>query len=527
MRRTDLLPKPAALASALLLACLGGCSTLKGAPDALINLAGQSTQSRFQGKYLEQEEVRSYFRLDPQHTQNLRLSYDGRSLPANEIRQQNVVLIPALQNYLQSIVERLAKGWPGEQPQLRITVTDSYSFGPSADPYGNLYVPLGMLESVESEDEIAAMLAHEMSHVLLRHHDRRQAFNEQRELLTNIATTAVIATMVADSRLDRGASKWKVVSKNPQATQRAIGDTVLYTSLANTFSDNVWNTAWGRAQEDQADLLGTDLLIRAHYAPRGASHSLQRLSDFQGKQEPLMAGFIQARRSAMQDSLQRLDLHGFTQEINTFVNQGLMTTVSAVGQHLTRSHMSAQRRDDDLRHYLQREYDAERYNRVNKRNWLTVRNAPSVKASLDAYRNAYGANEALAQKNLKDARTLAERALKSPVANQPGIRRSLFNVHMASGDKRRALAQLNAIKDWSLAGPEVYEQLVHYHLNNGDAGAALATIERAERHLGSQEQFIVEKMLAHKLKNNESELRALSEKCKQMPNRKEVCKKLG
>ena len=96
MRRTDLLPKPAALASALLLACLGGCSTLKGAPDALINLAGQSTQSRFQGKYLEQEEVRSYFRLDPQHTQNLRLSYDGRNLPANEIRQQNVVLIPAL-----------------------------------------------------------------------------------------------------------------------------------------------------------------------------------------------------------------------------------------------------------------------------------------------------------------------------------------------------------------------------------------------------------------------------------------------
>src|SRR3546814_4905138 len=118
-------------AAALLLTCLGGCSTLKGAPDALINLAGQSTQSGFQGKYLEQEEVRSYFRLDPQHNHNLRLSYDGRSLPANEIRQQNVVLIPALQNYLQGIVERLAKGWPGEQPQLRVTVTDSYSFGPS------------------------------------------------------------------------------------------------------------------------------------------------------------------------------------------------------------------------------------------------------------------------------------------------------------------------------------------------------------------------------------------------------------
>lgn len=527
MRRTDILRKPAALTLAVLLTGLGGCATLKGAPDALVNLAGKSTQSGFQGKYLEQQEVRAYFRLDPQRNQSLRLSYDGRSLPANEIRQQNVVLIPALQSYLQGIVGRLSKGWPGESPTLQVKIIDSYAFGPSADPYGNLYVPLGMLESVESEDEIASMLAHEMSHVLLRHHDRRQAFNEQRELLSNIASTAVVATMVADSRLDRSTSQLKVVSRDPQATQKVIGDTMLYTALANTFSDNVWNTAWGRAQEDQADLLGTDLLIKAGYAPRGASHSLQRLSDFQGKQEPVLAGFIQARRSAMQASLQRLDLNGLSQEINTFVNQGLMTTVSAVGQHFTRSHMSAQRRDDDLRQYLQREYDSQRYNRVNKRTWRSIRNNPSVKSSLEAYKNAYGANEALSQKKLKDARTLAERALKSPVANQPGIRRSLFNVHMATGDSRRALAQLNAINDWSLAGPEVYEQLVHYHLNNGNADSALAAIDQAERHLGSQEQFIVEKMLANKLKQNDSELQTLGEKCKQMPNRKDICKKIG
>ena len=157
MRRTDILRKPAALTLAVLLTGLGGCATLKGAPDALVNLAGKSTQSGFQGKYLEQQEVRAYFRLDPQRNQSLRLSYDGRSLPANEIRQQNVVLIPALQSYLQGIVGRLSKGWPGESPTLQVKIIDSYAFGPSADPYGNLYVPLGMLESVESEDEIASI----------------------------------------------------------------------------------------------------------------------------------------------------------------------------------------------------------------------------------------------------------------------------------------------------------------------------------------------------------------------------------
>lgn len=519
--------KPTTLIFVSLIAALSGCTTLKGAPDALINLAGRSTHDGFQGKYLAQQEVHSHFKLDPQHRQNLRLSYDGRNLPATEIRQQNLVVIPVLQSYLQGIVDKLGKGWPGELPDLQVKVVDSYAFGPSADPYGNLFVPLGMLEGVESEDEIASMLAHEMSHVLLRHHDRRLAFDQQRELLTTLASTAVIAAVVADARVDRGASQFKLLSKDPQGTQKMIGDTVLYTALANTFSDNVWNTAWGRAQEDQADLLGTDLLVKANYAPRAASHSLQRLDDFQGKQEPILASFIQARKGAMQESLQRFDLNGVAQEINVFVNQGLTTTVSAVGQHLTRSHMSVQRRDTDLRQYLQREYDEARYNRVNKRSWRSVRDNPTVKASMDAYRNAYGANEALSSKNLKDARILAQRALKSPVASQPGIRRSLFNVHMAAGEKRQALTHLKAIGDWSLAGPGVYELLVNYHLSNGNPTAALAAIEQAERHLGSEELFIVEKMLANKLKQDESTLRTLGEKCKQMPNRKDTCKKVA
>ncbi len=519
--------KPNPLKIALLVTTLNGCTTMQGAPDALINLAGRSTHEGFQGKYLAQQEVRSHFKLDPQHSRNLRLSYDGHNLPANETRQQNLVVIAPLQRYLQAIVDKLGKVWPGELPDLQVKVVDSYAFGPSADPYGNLFVPLGMLEGVESEDEIASMLAHEMSHVLLRHHDRRQAFDQQRQLLTNLASTAVVAAMVADMRLDRSASQFKLLSKDPQGTQKIIGDTVLYTALANTFSDNVWNTAWGRAQEDQADLLGTDLLVKAGYAPRAASHSLQRLDDFQGKQEPILASFIQARKGAMQQSLKRLDLNGFTQEINVFINQGLSTTVSAIGQHLTRSHMSAQRRDTDLRQYLQREYDEARYNRVDKRSWRRVRDNPTVRDSLEAYRNAYGANEALGKRNLADARVLAQRALRSPVANQPGIRRSLFNVHMAAGEKRQALTHLKAISDWSLAGPGVYELLVNYHLSDGNPSAALAAIEQAERHLGSEELFIVEKMLANKLKQDDDALRTLGEKCKQMPNRKDTCKKVA
>ncbi|MDH0304052.1 MULTISPECIES: M48 family metallopeptidase [unclassified Pseudomonas] len=503
---------------------LGGCQTFQGANDALLNLVGPSTQSRLNGRYLDQPEVRQYYPLDQQHAGQLRLSFDGRALPADEIRQQNLVRIPQLENYLQNIVTRLAKGWPGQTPNLQVRLIDSYAFGPSADPYGNLYVPLGMLENVESEDEIAAMLGHEMSHVLLRHHDRRAAFQQQKQMMTNVATTVVIAAMAKDTGLNRETGKF--FSKDPTGTQKTIGNTVLYTALANSFSDNVWSTAWGRTQEDQADLLGADLMIRAGYAPRASSVSLQRLNDFQGKQKPLLTGFLEERQVAMKESLQKLDINRTTQELQTLLNQGVGTAIASTGQYLTRSHMSPTERDEELRQYLRREYKQQTRARVDRRSWPQVRDAKQVQASLQGYRDAYAAMTALEQKKVREAEVFVTRALASPVGNQPGIRRAAFSLHSAQGNRRAALADLNTIQDWSLASPSIYDLMIGHHLRNGDPQAALAMIDRAERNLGSEELFITEKLAANRQLKANDEVQQVLRKCEQYPSRKEGCRKL-
>ncbi|WP_435605731.1 M48 family metalloprotease [Pseudomonas knackmussii] len=509
-----------------LLALLAGCQTLDGANKAVQNLVGPSTQSRVQGHYLDQAEVREYYRLDPQRDSQQRLSFDGRNLPASEIRQQNLVQIAELQTYLQGIVDRLIKGWPGEAPKLQVRITDSYTFGPSADPFGNIFVPLGMLDNVQSEDEIAAMLGHEMSHVLLRHHDRLAAFEEQKDMMTNLASTVVIAAMAADTGVDRSSGKLKLISKDPLGTQKTIGNTVLYTALANSFSDNVWSTAWGRAQEDQADLLGTDLMIRAGYAPRAASVSLQRLSDFQGKQEPLLGSFLKARQSAMQESLQQFDLNRLSREVNTLLNQGLGTAITATGQYFTRSHMSPAGRDEELRKYLQREYRQQTRARVDRRSWPRVRNLATVQASLQGYKDAYAATAALEQKQPAQAQAFITRALASPVGNQPGVRRAAFNVHLDRGDNRAALADLESINDWSLAGPSIYDLMISYHLKRNDPQAALGMIEKAEQNLGSEELFITEKLLANSQLKANDQVQSLLRKCERYPSRKQSCQKL-
>lgn len=506
---------------------LSGCQTMNGADDAFMNLVGPSTQSRFSGRYMAQAEVAEHFKLSPQTLTNTRLSFDGRTIPADETRQKNLVKIPALQTYLQGIVNKLAKGWPGELPPLQVRIDDSQTFGPSADAFGNIFVPLGMLESVESEDEIAALLGHEMSHVLLRHHDRRAAFQQQKELMTNLATVVTLSAMASNTGVDRSSGKLKLINKDPLGTQKTIGNTVLYTALANSFSDNIWSTAWGRTQEDQADLLGADLMIRSGYAPRAASHSLQRLNDFQGKQEPLLESFLVARKGAMQDALTKLDLNRFSNELQVFVNQGLTTSITAAGQYFNRSHMSATDRDEELRQYLQREYRQERRAKVDRNSWQKVRNSTAVASSLKGYKSALESSLLLETGDTRGAQVLIDQALSSPVKNQPGIRRAAFSLHLAQGNSRKALGDLQAIDDWTLASPSLYEIMIDLHLKNGDGRAALAMIDKAERNFGSEELFITDKLIANQQLKDEAQVKDVLGKCVKYQSRRDTCKKLA
>jgi len=478
-------------ASLLASSVLSGCATLKGADQAFLNLVGPSTQSRVQGHYVDNTDVRQYYKLDPQRQSQQRLSYDGRAVPAAEARQQNLVDIPMLQAYLQGIVTRLSKGWPGELPPLQVKITDSYGFGPSADPYGNLFVPLGMLDNVASEDEIAAMLGHEMSHVLLHHHDRMAAFQQQKDMFTTVASTVALATMAADTGVDRSSGTMKLFSKDP------------------------------------ADLLGTDLMIRAGYAPRAATHSLERLNDFQGKQNPLLTGFLTARKNAMQDSLQQFNLNQFTKELDVLVKDGLTTGITATTQYFNRSHMSAMDRDTELRQYLQREYRQERRARVNPQSWSKMKTTPQVAKALQGYKDAYFAIDALEKNKVPNAEGFIRKALASPVKDQPSIRRTAYTVRLAQGKNSEAVKELQAIKDWSLAGPSTYDLMISYHLKRGDGQAALAMIDKAERNLGSEELFITEKLLANQQLQNAQQVQTVLRKCEQYPTRKENCKKLA
>ena len=147
---------------------------------------------------------------------------------------------PELNRLVDRIGHKLAA--ESERPNLpwTFTVLDTPMVNAMALPGGYVYVTRGMLERVNSEDELAGVIGHEIAHVTARH--AAQQISRQQLAQVGMVLGAVVA--------------------GPEAVQQ-------YGQLAE-LGMNLLFQRYSRAQESQADILGTGYMAEARYNPSGA-----------------------------------------------------------------------------------------------------------------------------------------------------------------------------------------------------------------------------------------------------------------
>jgi predicted Zn-dependent protease len=134
---------------------------------------------------------------------------------------------PELAAYVSAVGKRVARHAPRGRYRYQFQVVDQGAANAFALPGGYIYVSRGMLVLANSEDELAGMLGHEITHVAARHTAARQA------MVNNLGPLEFVAGG----------------------------------SLAG----------YGREQERESDRLGQNLAGRAGYDPRGLSNLLRSL----------------------------------------------------------------------------------------------------------------------------------------------------------------------------------------------------------------------------------------------------------
>jgi predicted Zn-dependent protease len=125
-------------------------------------------------------------------------------------------------------------GVTGVPGRVMILADPAFSAVSTAD--GNVYVAMGCLESLNNDDEVAAILAHELAHVLLKHHTS--------DIISDVQKKA--QTLHEIGVYGRAAlSSSKTASKSDT---RALANEQLIADV----TDKVALPAWSRRQEREA-----------------------------------------------------------------------------------------------------------------------------------------------------------------------------------------------------------------------------------------------------------------------------------
>ncbi|MBS0556867.1 MAG: M48 family metallopeptidase [Proteobacteria bacterium] len=177
----------------------------------------------------------------------------------HELRNQGMVLDDALlTDYINTLGYRLVSYSPQPDQPFTFFVVNDPSINAFALPGGFVGVNAGLITTTASEDELAAVLAHEISHVTQQHLVRAV---EAEQKYAPLMILAMVGAIVASSRT------------SPGSTSNAdVGAMATATGLMQQMQIN-----FTRADEEEADRVGIETLAKANFDPDAMAGFFQRM----------------------------------------------------------------------------------------------------------------------------------------------------------------------------------------------------------------------------------------------------------
>ena len=180
---------------------------------------------------------------------------------AKEVESSSAILLDDDKNELVTRVgNKIAKisRRPYIKYVFRILETDEINA--FACPNGRIYVTEGLVDACESEDELALVLAHEISHVTENH-----GVEKYKDMKANAVFAALLGAAASAATDDTNVG-WGVYS-----------GAVLF--------NHIVKSGYSKRQEKEADLASLAYVMKAGYNPKKARFIMKKLQDIEGQKE--------------------------------------------------------------------------------------------------------------------------------------------------------------------------------------------------------------------------------------------------
>ncbi|TVQ25113.1 MAG: peptidase M48 [Spirochaetaceae bacterium] len=198
--------------------------------------------------------------------------YIGRSVAATILKQYPAYTAARPNRYINSLGQVLALA--SDRPQLyhgyTFLILDTDEINAFATPGGHIFISRGMLRLTTSEDEVAAVLAHEIAHVVHRHG------------LGSIRSARVIGAL-QQGTLD-------MLDEVSGAQLREV--TEIFGETTSEILDTLITRGYSGASEREADASAVEILKRVGYDPHAIVRVLERMdaaqqAEYEGSREPV------------------------------------------------------------------------------------------------------------------------------------------------------------------------------------------------------------------------------------------------
>jgi hypothetical protein len=437
--------------------------------------AGLNVRSPFESDaFLEQRALAQFERPDIDYATLVHNRAEVRAITANHGYGTLEPDDAPLTVYLNHVLAKLTAASPVPELSARVLVVDTVdSPVVSAFHDGTIYVPLRLLDDMNnaqhaaSEDALAFMLAHELAHIMSYHYS------------SGSLGTLFSAGVVGVDLFIEGANLVREISGKSAISDKKSKDLRRKFAAAKTVEEVVISPSWTRSQEQDADLFGFDLMIKAGYNPDAAYEFLDFLHGYETEAERIR----KERESA--------DVHA-PEDI-----QGLFAAIlkDAVAE-MSRTHVTVAARRETLNKYHERwedeVWEAEEIE-VRRVAWhpdaskevVDEHGAARIRQVFLNYDEAKAARRALADGEYRKAELHVRQSLSAPTQYNayPRIIAAKYAAH--TGDDDAAIGHLRTALEQG-PGPSflVYRRLLVQLVRQRNYSAVGELLDDAESRFG-------------------------------------------
>jgi predicted Zn-dependent protease len=435
----------------------------------------------------------------------------GRAISGGPLMQElPQVEDPAIQREVDRILARVASVREVshvQRPQAIVLASTGYHAEVNLE--GQIAVSLGLLAKAGTEDEIAFVLGHELSHRLLGHLSERRASLLRSRQAVSLGSSAAIYAVGFSAQRPGGAS--------PTVAQASTVSILTAVPALHALSVEVADSGYARGQEVEADRLGFDLLVRAGYSPGAVGSVFTHLEQDEQAREARLAnlrgamtnvGTVAARIGVGQIRTQYGDLGElFGGAAGTALGAVMERALQPVAQSY--DPLPARRSAHDA-------YEEKHFNDVDvptrPNPFRAGRLGAAVTERMEVLRRLDEAEGLMRAGRLDEA----ARLLDTPAMRRYGGARlhvAQATLALARGDDAGAARAIEAARRAPDATAMTYISLAAMQEKRGSLPGALAMLREGEQRFGAPEPFLPHRARIQRAMNDETGLRQTLAQC--------------